>query len=558
LDNPRLLLAFVVSLGIIILYSQLLQWRYPQRGQNQGKGGETASAVATPGAKTPGASEAAAPAATSAGQKAPSAAQAASAGAPARLIKVETNFYEAVLSSQGARLVSFRLKKYRESDAPDSPYYEMVRRGERLPMGMLVTRAGVRVDDSGLDYAVEGPDQITVTPQSPAAVTFIATTADGLRLEKTFSFSDSSYVFDLKANASAESGAAPDGIGLSMSQPLKALAGFRDFPTLQADVKGKVISEAEKTLTKGIQPVSGPITFAGFGDRYFFAAFMPQKPVDGTLTMTYAGDEADAVISFDKSASVASRVYMGPKELDVLEAVDPALSKAIDFGLWGVIALPFLRALKVFYRIAPNYGVAIILLTVVVRLLVLPMSIKGQRSMMKMQRLQPQVEKIREKFKGDQERLNREMVDLYKRNHVNPMGGCLPMVIQLPVFFGLYYALLNAIDLRQAPFIGWIKDLSAPDCLPIAGMPAIPFTDLHGIPVLVLLMTLTALAQQWMSPRNPDPSQQKMMMYMPVVFSLIFLNLPAGLSLYYFSSNVLGVAQQFILNREFKQYSPAT
>ncbi len=558
MDNPRLILAFVVSLGIIILYSQLLQWRYPQRGPNRGKAGEAPSAMATPGAETPGPSEAEAPEAIVGAIKAQPAVQAASAGAPVRLIKVETNFYEAVLSSQGARLVSFRLKKYRETDAPDSPYYEMVRRGERLPMGMLVTRAGVRVDDSGLDYTAEGPDQITVTSQSPAVVTLTAATADGLKLEKTFTFSDSSYVFNLKGSAAAESGVAPDGIGLSMSQPLKALAGFRDYPTLQADVKGKVVSEAEKALTKGIQPVSGPITFAGFGDRYFFAAFMPQKPVDGTLTMTYAGDEADAVISFDKSSSVATRVYMGPKELGVLEAVDPALSKAIDFGLWGAIALPFLRALKIFYRIAPNYGVAIILLTVVVRLLVLPMSIKGQRSMMKMQRLQPQVEKIREKFKGDQERLNREMVDLYKRNHVNPMGGCLPMVIQLPVFFGLYYALLNAVDLRQAPFIGWIKDLSAPDCLPIKGMPAIPFTDLHGIPVLVLLMTITALAQQWLTPRNPDPSQQKMMMYMPVVFSLIFLELPAGLSLYYFASNLLGVVQQFILNREFKQYSPAT
>jgi YidC/Oxa1 family membrane protein insertase len=343
-----------------------------------------------------------------------------------------------------------------------------------------------------------------------------------------------------------------------MSQPMTALPGFRDYPTLQSEVKAKVLSENEKAVIKGVAPVSGPITYAGFGDRYFLSVFMPQKPTDGSLAMGYRGNEADAVMSFEGATQVASQVYMGPKELDLLEAANPALSKAIDFGLWGMIALPFLRALRVFYRIAPNYGVAIILLTLVVRLLVLPMSIKGQRSMMKMQRLQPQVEKIREKFKGDQERLNREMVEMYKRNHVNPMGGCLPMVIQLPVFFGLYYALLNAIELRQAPFVGWIKDLSAPDCLPIRGMPAIPFTDLHGIPVLVILMTLTALAQQWMTPRNPDPSQQKMMMYMPVVFSLIFLQLPAGLSLYYFASNLLGVVQQFILNREFKQYSPAT
>ena len=131
------------------------------------------------------------------------------------------------------------------------------------------------------------------------------------------------------------------------------------------------------------------------------------------------------------------------------------------------------------------------------------------------------------------------------------------MAIQFPVFIGLYEALLNAVELRNAPFIGWIRDLAAPDCLPIPGV-TVPFTDLHGIPVLVILMAITAFVQQWISPRNPDPSQQKMMMYMPVVFSIIFIELPAGLSLYYFFSNLLGVVQQFILNREFKQLSPVT
>jgi len=557
LDNSRLLLAFVVSLGIIILYSQLLQWRFP----NRGKPGETASAVPTAAPTNQASLPVASPAPGSPAAGSPPAltvTRAVGGGGTAREVAVETNFYKAVLTSEGARLVSFRLKKYRETDTPDSPFYEMIPRGDRLPLGLVVTRAGTRIDDGAVEYKTAAPDRVTVTAENPATVSFKATTVDGITLEKTYSFTNSSYVFELSARAEEAGGAPPSGIGLTMSQPLKALAGFRDFPTLQADVKGKVVSEAEKAVTKGIAPLSGPIIYAGFGDRYFLSVFMPKMPVDGTLTTAYVANEADAIVSFDGSAQATTRVYMGPKELGVLEAVNPALSKAIDFGLWGVIALPFLRALKLFYRIAPNYGVAIILLTVVVRLLVLPMSIKGQRSMMKMQRLQPQVEKIREKFKGDQERLNREMVDLYKRNHVNPMGGCLPMVVQLPVFFGLYYALLNAIDLRQAPFVGWITDLSAPDCLPIKGMPAIPFTDLNGIPVLVLLMTLTALAQQWMSPKNPDPSQQKMMMYMPVAFSLIFLTLPAGLSLYYFASNVLGVAQQYILNREFKQYSPAT
>jgi YidC/Oxa1 family membrane protein insertase len=273
--------------------------------------------------------------------------------------------------------------------------------------------------------------------------------------------------------------------------------------------------------------------------------------------MNYAGNEADAQLLFFGVTKAASHVYMGPKELEVLESVNPALSKAIDLGFWGIIAIPFLRLLKLFYRVAPNYGVAIILLTVLVRLVTLPMSIKGQRSMMRMQRLQPQVERIRERHKNEQDKLHHEMMELYKRNHVNPLGGCLPMVIQFPVFIGLYEALLNAVDLRNAPFIGWIRDLAAPDCLPLPGV-TVPFTDLHGIPVLVILMAITAFVQQWISPRNPDPSQQKMMMYMPVVFSVIFIELPAGLSLYYFFSNLLGVVQQFILNREFKQYSPVT
>jgi YidC/Oxa1 family membrane protein insertase len=251
--------------------------------------------------------------------------------------------------------------------------------------------------------------------------------------------------------------------------------------------------------------------------------------------MDYVADEADARVVFDGATTVSSAVFIGPKELDVLEAVNPSLKKTINFGWTSIIALPFLKLLKLFYRIAPNYGLAIILLTIVVRLVTLPMGIKGQRSMMRMQRLQPQVERIREKHKDDQERLNREMVDLYKRNHVNPLGGCLPMAVQLPVFFG------------------WIKDLSAPDCLPVSWIPMLPFTQCHGLPVLVILMTITAFVQQWMMPRQPDPNQQKMMMYMPVVFSLIFVNMPAGLTLYYFSSNLLGVVQQFILNREFQQ-----
>lgn len=554
MDNYRLLLALLLSLGIVFLYNQLLEWRHPELAHPHPK--TALFATPTP-ANTPAAAQAggAPPAAVQAGA---AAVQATISAAPTgRLIVIDTDLYRAKITTRGGRIESFRLKKYRETSAANSPPYQMVPHGERLPLGLLVERAGATVDDSGVAYATSAPEHLTATSGGDAKLTLVGTASDGITLRKTFDFRNGDYVFDLAATASA-AGAKPDAVGLTISRPLAASIGYRDIPELQALVANKTVTELQKALQKGVAPVSGPITYAGFGDRYFLSVVMPVKPIEGTLAMDYADDEADAHIVFTGAASVVTQIYFGPKELDILEAANPALRKAIDFGWSGIIALPFLQLLELFHRIAPNYGVAIILLTIVVRLATLPMSIKGQRSMMKMQRLQPQVERIREKFKDDQERLNREMVDLYKRNHVNPLGGCLPMAVQLPVFIALYEALLNAIQLRHAPFFGWIKDLSAPDCLPAAWMPRLPYLDCHGIPVLVGLLVISGFLQQRMAPRQPDPSQQKMMMYMPIVFSLIFVNLPAGLTLYYLASNMLGIAQQFVLNREFKQLPPTT
>jgi YidC/Oxa1 family membrane protein insertase len=362
-------------------------------------------------------------------------------------------------------------------------------------------------------------------------------------------------------DVAANGGPAPSQLGVSMSQPLTAHEGYYDIPELQADVADKVVTENEKAL-KTQKPeksaVAGTITYAGFGDRYFLAVFMPQTPTSGTLAMAYTGDEGIARLLFDGATQIHSEIYMGPKLLEALEAANPALHKAIDFGWAGILALIFLRTLKLFHYIAPNYGWDIILLTVSIRIAFLPISIRSQRSMMKMQRLQPQIQRLRDKLKDNNEQLQKEMVDLYKRNHVNPLGGCAPMALQLPIFLGLYEALLNSVELRHAPFIGWINDLSTPDCLHIAGMPKLPLLQCHGLPVLVLLMGATSFLQQYMTPTTPDPNQQKMMMLTPLIFTVMLINFPAGLALYYFSSNLLGVIQQYFLNREFQQYTPAT
>ncbi|HZO80645.1 MAG TPA: membrane protein insertase YidC [Candidatus Binataceae bacterium] len=569
MDSNRSLIIFILLLLAAIFYTDVVRWfRPPPKTPPE----QRAQALATPAAQaqpTAGAPQAASSAAAAAPTSAlataaadegvpgpePLEAAAPAAGAP-RTIEVDTNLYHAVLTTRGARLVSFRLKNYRESVATNSPLYDLVVPGERLPLG-LVVQIGDRIfGDQTLDYTSTAPPRIEVRKGSDATLSFTADVKDGLRVTKTFTFRDGNYIFDIAAEAAGAT-AAVKAVGLTLSQPLVELGeGYRDYPALQADVKGKVLNEYEKELKKGVQPVVGEITYAGIGDRYFLSAFVPKTPAAGELRMEYSGGEARAEMLFAGALKVVSGVYMGPKQLGVLEEAAPGLSKAINFGWFGFLAIIFVRLLQLFHVVAPNYGWDIILLTLAVRLATLPASIKAQRSALRMQRLAPQVEKIREKFKNDSAALNREMMDLYKRNHVNPLGGCIPTAIQFPILYGLYEALLNAIELRHAPFIGWIRDLSAPDCYPVAWMPKVPWIDCHGIPVLVLLMGASTFLQQWMMPKPADPNQQKMMMWMPIFFTVLFIALPAGLSLYYFASNLLGIIQQYFLNREFKQPAP--
>jgi len=185
-----------------------------------------------------------------------------------------------------------------------------------------------------------------------------------------------------------------------------------------------------------------------------------------------------------------------------------------------------------------NYGVDIILLTGLVRLATIPLTQKSFRSMKEMQKLQPQLKRLQQQYKDDQTRLQKEMMELYQRHKVNPFSGCAPMILQIPIFVGLYNALLHAIELRHAPFALWITDLSAPERLMIAGL---------GIPVLTILMGGTMILQQWLTPAQGDPTQRQMMMVMPIVFTFMFINFPSGLVLYWLVSNVLGIAQQWAM-----------
>ena len=242
---------------------------------------------------------------------------------------------------------------------------------------------------------------------------------------------------------------------------------------------------------------------------------------------------------------------MGPKSHKVLSKYNNSLKNAINFGFFNVIAKPLLITMNVIYSFIPNYGVAIILLTIFIKLIFWPLGTKSYKSMNEMKKVQPLMTELREKYKDDKQKMNQEVMALYKTYKVNPASGCLPMLVQMPIFFALYRMLYQAIELRHAPFIGWISDLSAPDRLFEFSF-AVPMMQApYGIPMLTLLMGASFLLQQKMTPTTGDPMQAKMMMFMPIFMTVLFINFPAGLVLYMFVNNIISMGQQYYIQKKF-------
>jgi YidC/Oxa1 family membrane protein insertase len=268
--------------------------------------------------------------------------------------------------------------------------------------------------------------------------------------------------------------------------------------------------------------------WVGLSDRYFI--------------FTVLTDADNVVQNFDNLFNLKFRtihndfnIYIGPKDVDMLNTLDPSLRNAVNFGVLSILSIPMLELMKFLYGIIPNYGVAILLLTLIVRLLMYPLQHKSMKSMKRMQELQPYIKKLQEKYKDDKEKLNKEMMQFMKTHKMNPMGGCLPMLLQLPVFIALYKVLNNAVELYRSPFVFWIKDLSLKD----------PY---YVLPVLMGGMMF--LQQKLMPNPTMDSAQSKMMMFMPIMFTFLMISLPSGLTLYIMFSTLLGVIQQYFTNKK--------
>jgi YidC/Oxa1 family membrane protein insertase len=312
------------------------------------------------------------------------------------------------------------------------------------------------------------------------------------------------------------------------------------------EIKPSELEKAEKILT-------GNITWAAYGGTYFMTGVIPENQSSQTLKLSAEGDMINTLlISPEEIIPAAGRlqynyqVYFGPKRITTLQEAGNDLDRIVNFGWFDKLAKPALFLLNFFYGYVGNYGIAIILVTILIKLLFWPIAQKGLKSMKNMQKIQPKMAKLKEKYKNDKERLNQEMMGLYKTYKVNPLGGCLPMVLQIPVFFALYKVLLQSIELRHAPFMLWITDLAAPDRLMIG----IDIPYLGGIPVLTLLMGGSMFVQQRMTPSPADATQAKIMMFLPVIFTFMFLNFASGLVLYWLVNNLLSIGQQYLINKQ--------
>ncbi|NLC71639.1 MAG: membrane protein insertase YidC [Desulfuromonadaceae bacterium] len=462
-----------------------------------------------------------------------------------RKIFLENELFRAVLTNAGARIEKFELKKFKSEAGPDSGNIFLV--NAELPhLGTLSSSGTGELAFSGDRFyqIAGGEDNYSVSGSNEATVVF-QSVENQLLIEKIYRFRGNDYSFqmDLRVTNQGEN-VLSGSLETIMLQPFdESMKGNRfTFVGTATLFDDKLKTDSIEDLEKKPATYSGSVGWTGFEDKYFLKALVP---LGGRKTEILLQMENSNVVNRVKEPQVQQLrpgetlqheylVYFGPRDLDILKNVGHRLEAVVDFGYFDIIARPLLSVLKFFYGFVGNYGWAIILLTVVIKILFWPLTDKSYGSMKAMQKIQPEMQKLRQKYKDDKQRLNVEIMQLYRTHKVNPLGGCLPMIIQIPVFFALYKVLMDDIALRHAPFMFWIQDLSAKD----------PYY------ITPIIMGVTMFIQQKLTPSTMDSTQAKILLYMPLVFTFMFLNFPSGLVIYWLVNNLLTILQQYLINRK--------
>lgn len=491
-------------------------------------------------------------------------------------VEIDTPLLAIRLTNRGARVLSWKLKRYQDdSGEPLDLVSEAGRKLDLLPLQILVEDAGASRQLSEALYRVDRSEE-TADGGPATRVTLSWSDGRGNGAVKTLLLPHDGYLATFRY--AAEVG------GRAATPTLVWGAGFGPHTGLEdgqyADTTwavgrvGETIERRDRAGFKGAEPwrLAGPLQWAGLEDKYFAALFVVESPVEGearyeALRLVEDGKERFHLSTSLRVAGASSvRLFAGPKDVDLLKTTGYGLDRLVDFGFFGVIALPLFYAMKFVEKYTGNYGWAIVLLTVCIRLLFFPFMHRGQLKMRKMQdkmkKVQPKVKAMRERYRklerkeverGRPEarmelrrKMNEEMMGLYKQEDINPFGsmsGCLPLLLQLPILYAFYQILSKAIELRKAPFLLWVQDLSQKD----------PYL------VTPIIMGGTMLIQQVMTSASiPDPMQRRIMYVMPIMFTYMFVSFPSGLVLYWLVNNLLGILQQYLVNKEAEAMIPKT
>jgi YidC/Oxa1 family membrane protein insertase len=544
MDSQRLILFFVFSFSVFMLLDAWQRDQQPAPAQVGNKSGKGVS----PAAQLPLPSEKLAvpqPAVPQQERQAP-----AREGAT---IRVETDLLIARISTAGGDLRHLEFKKHRDTLEKKKDFVLL----EVSPQRTYVAQSGLignGLPNHHTEYTTAATSFQLAERQDVVEVRLNAAAAGEVQVAKIYRFRRGSYLIDV-AFEIANKSAAP-------VQPYAYFQMVRDgnppagdsvmLPTFTGVAvytekeKFQKLTFEEVAKAKAPYPKNSNDGWIAMLQHYFFSAWLPKngtprefytRRLDENLYAAGVIVPAGAV-SPGGSAMVSVPLYAGPEEQEKLAKIAAGLDLTVDYGWLTVIAVPLFWVLAWLNQWAGNWGVAIILLTVIIKALFYPLSAASYRSMAKMRVLAPKLQKLKDQYGEDRQRMQQAMMELYKTEHINPLGGCMPIIVQIPVFIALYWVLLASVELRQAPFMLWIDDLAAPD----------PYF------ILPVLMGATMIVQTWLNPEPPDPVQAKVMKIMPVVFSVFFFFFPSGLVLYWLVNNVLSIAQQWrithVLERE--------
>ena len=584
MDTRRLILFFIFSFSLVMLWDawQKQQAKLNPPAQTAAAAKPAAAGVPVPSAPlaappVPGAAPAAVPgavpgtvpAAASSGVPAlPGAAPAATpAPAGASHATVKTDVFSARIVSEGGDLRHLEFLQHKSTLDKDKTFVMLGDQHNYFAQTGLLA-AGVELPTHKSPFVLTGGAYELKPGENTLAVRMEAQ-AGAIKVTKIYTFTRGSYVIGVGyeiTNGSAaaiapsaylqmvRNGKAPDGD----SQFMQTFTGAAFF-NAKENFQKQDFGDIEKAKTVPVK--AAPDGWAGMIQHYFAVAWLPPK--EGTPGANWNNAQREfytkkvaenyysagmivlaGTIAPGATMKFDARLFAGPQDQDMLAAVQPGLNLVVDYGWLTIIAQPMFELLKWLHKVLGNWGLAIIALTVIIKAAFFPLSAASYKSMARMKKVTPRLTALRERYGNDRMKMNQAMMELYKEEKINPLGGCLPIVIQIPVFIALYWTVLASVEMRHAPFYGWITDLSAPDTLfgtlPLFNMP---------VGLLPIIMAVSMFIQTKMNPVPPDPIQAKMMTIMPIVFSIFFFFFPAGLVLYWVVNNILSIAQQWQITK---------